>query len=73
MCVSVQAPVPYLNRAIAEEQLGVDAASRNDATLAHDQFSAAVKVSILHLCRMVTPMMLMMQLHLVLSMCHKGQ
>lgn len=45
--LAVQAPVPYLNRAIAEEQLGVDAAGRQDATLARHQFSAAVQVSIL--------------------------
>ena len=41
----LQAPVPYLNRAIAEEQLGVDAAAQQNLTLAQQQFAGAVTVS----------------------------
>ena len=41
----MQAPVPYLNRAIAEEQLGVDAAAQQNLTLAQQQFAGAVAVS----------------------------
>lgn len=39
-----QAPVPRLNRAIAEEQLGVEAAARGDAAAAERLYSAAVEV-----------------------------
>ena len=42
-CV-VQAPVPRLNRAIAEEQLGVDAAARGDTEAAERLYAAAVEV-----------------------------
>ena len=37
--------MPYLNRAIAEEQLGVDAAAQHDPQLAQQQFAGAVQVS----------------------------
>ncbi len=40
----LQAPVPRLNRAIAEEQLGVEAAARGDAAAAERLYSAAVEV-----------------------------
>ncbi len=42
----MQAPVPYLNRALAEEQLGVDADERNEHQEAQVQYSGAVKVGI---------------------------
>jgi hypothetical protein len=42
----VQAPVPYLNRALAEEQLGVDADERNEHQEAQVQYSGAVKVGL---------------------------
>ena len=41
----VQAPVPYLNRALAEEQLGVDAEEQSQHQQAQEQYSGAVKVS----------------------------
>ena len=40
----LQAPVPRLNRAIAEEQLGMEAAARGDAAAAERLYSAAVEV-----------------------------
>ena len=42
----MQAPVPYLNRALAEEQLGVDADELNEHQEAQVQYSGAVKVGI---------------------------
>ncbi len=42
----MQAPVPYLNRALAEEQLGVDADERNEHQEAQVQYSGAVKVGL---------------------------
>ncbi len=42
----LQAPVPYLNRALAEEQLGVDADERNEHQEAQVQYSGAVKVGL---------------------------
>ena len=42
-CV-MQAPVPRLNRAIAEEQLGVEAAARGDTDAAERLYAAAVEV-----------------------------
>lgn len=44
--VSMQAPVPYLNRALASEQLGVDAESRGDQSEAATRYQDAVHVSI---------------------------
>lgn len=40
----MQAPVPYLNRALAEEQLGVDADEQGQHQLAQEQYAGAVKV-----------------------------
>lgn len=40
----LQAPVPYLNRALAEEQLGVDADQQDQHQDAQLQYSSAVKV-----------------------------
>ena len=40
----LKAPVPYLNRALAEEQLGVDADPQNQHQDAEGQYSSAVKV-----------------------------
>lgn len=37
------APVPYLNRALAEEQLGVDADEQGQHQLAQEQYAGAVK------------------------------
>lgn len=42
----MQAPVPYLNRALAEEQLGVDADERSEHQEAQVQYSGAVKVGL---------------------------
>ena len=42
MCM--QAPVPYLNRALAEEQLGVDADQQNCHQCAQQQYQGAVQV-----------------------------
>ena len=39
----MQAPVPRLNRAIAEEQLGVEAAARGDTSAAERLYAAAVQ------------------------------
>jgi hypothetical protein len=41
---AAQAPVPRLNRAIVEEQLGVEAAARGDVAAADRLYSAAVAV-----------------------------
>ena len=41
---TMQAPVPRLNRAIAEEQLGVEAAARGDIGAAESLYAAAVEV-----------------------------
>lgn len=41
----MQAPVPYLNRAIAEEQLGVNAASSGNQEEAERHYQAAIRVS----------------------------
>lgn len=41
---TMQAPVPRLNRAIAEEQLGVEAAARGDTDAAERLYAAAVEV-----------------------------
>jgi hypothetical protein len=41
---AVQAPVPYLNRAIAEEQLGVNAASAGRDDEAAHHYQAAIQV-----------------------------
>ena len=46
----MQAPVPYLNRALAEEQLGVDADEHNEHQEAQVQYSGAVKVGLYCLC-----------------------
>ena len=43
-CQLSQAPVPYLNRAIAEEQLGVNAASAGKTTEAAEHYQAAIQV-----------------------------
>ena len=43
----MQAPVPYLNRALAEEQLGVDADEQSDHQQAQEQYEGAVKVLLL--------------------------
>ena len=40
----LKAPVPYLNRALAEEQLGVDEDQQNQHQAAQGQYSGAVKV-----------------------------
>lgn len=40
----MQAPVPYLNRAIAEEQLGVNAASAGRDEEAAQHYQAAIQV-----------------------------
>lgn len=48
--LGVQAPVPYLNRALAEEQLGVDADEHNEHQEAQMQYSEAVEVSLCCLC-----------------------
>lgn len=37
--------MPYLNRALAEEQLGVDADERSQHQQAEEQYLGAVKVS----------------------------
>ena len=42
----MQAPVPYLNRALAEEQLGVDADEHDEHQEAQVQYSGAVKVGL---------------------------
>ena len=55
--------MPYLNRAIAEEQLGVNAASAGKATEAAEHYQAAIQVcsvfigSVMHfrLCLMLSP------------------
>ncbi len=39
-----QAPVPYLNRAIAEEQLGVNAAGAGRISEAEQHYEAAIQV-----------------------------
>jgi hypothetical protein len=36
--------VPYLNRALAEEQLGVEADARSDAADAQQHYEAAIQV-----------------------------
>ena len=46
----MQAPVPYLNRALAEEQLGVDADEHNEHQEAQVQYSGAVKASLCCVC-----------------------
>ncbi len=46
----MQAPVPYLNRALAEEQLGVDADEHDEHQEAQVQYSGAVKVGLCCLC-----------------------
>ena len=43
--VMPQAPVPYLNRALASEQLGVDAASSGNQKEAQQHYKRAVAVS----------------------------
>ena len=43
--VMLQAPVPYLNRALASEQLGVDAASAGIEKEAQQHYKRAVAVS----------------------------
>ena len=43
--VVLQAPVPYLNRALASEQLGVDAASSGNQDEAQQHYKRAVAVS----------------------------
>ena len=43
----LQAPVPYLNRAIAEEQLGVNAASAGKIDEAAQHYQAAIQVACL--------------------------
>lgn len=40
----LQAPVPYLNRALAEEQLGVEADARSDPADAQQHYEAAIQV-----------------------------
>ena len=41
----MQAPVPYLNRALAEEQLGVDADQQDQHQSAQQQYQGAVQVT----------------------------
>ena len=43
--VIAQAPVPYLNRALAEEQMGVDADEQNQHQEAQEQYTGAVQVA----------------------------
>ena len=43
----MQAPVPYLNRALAEEQLGVDADKEHQHQQAQQQYTGAVKVGLI--------------------------
>ena len=44
--ICLKAPVPYLNRALAEEQLGVDADQQNQYQAAQGQYSGAVQVGL---------------------------
>lgn len=42
----MKAPVPFLNRALAEEQMGVDADQQDQHQHAQSQYSSAVKVGV---------------------------
>ena len=44
VCLHCQAPVPYLNRALAEEQLGVEADARSERAAAQRHYEAAIQV-----------------------------